>query len=226
MKRKRKNSLYLLFLVVVVVCLLYVWRSLKVNNVRCFNKSSYCSKETESAAERYIGKSYFDARNLLSKELSESIRVKKYRISFNFPDILSLEVDEREPKVAAKFAENKYYVFDKEGVSLGAVFNTQLPVILVYEVPHNEQFSFGMKLANELVKYYDAGNLSVDKAGLYAKVSGFDFAFPLYGDIDVILGSLEVILSQLNDIFQNSTIMSTGKNHKVDLRYKNPVISM
>jgi len=226
MKRKRKNSLYLLFLGVVVICLLYVWRYLKVNNVRCFNKSGYCSKETENTAEKYIGKSYFDARNLLSKELSESTRVKTYRISFNFPDILSLEVDERKPEIAAKFAENKYYVFDKEGMSLGTVFDTQLPVVLVYEVPYKEQFSFGIKLANELVKYYGAGNLSVDKAGLYVKISSFDFAFPLYGDIDVILGSLEVVLSQLNDGFQNSTIMSTGKNHKVDLRYKNPVISM
>ncbi|OGM33254.1 hypothetical protein A2803_00185 [Candidatus Woesebacteria bacterium RIFCSPHIGHO2_01_FULL_44_21] len=223
-----KKKIFLLIPIFILVgVIVYGFRQIRVADVTCTTQNGMCPSEIQSMVDASKGKSYFDAKNELASTLAESMRIARYTIRFNLPSTLAVEITERKPEIAAKFGENTYFLFDKDGVSLGEVSSTELPIITVFSVPRGERVNFAVRLARDLVKYYSAGELKMDKYGLYAKVkNGVEVVFPLEGDLDVLLGSLEVTLSQLNRGREDSTIgLTAGKIHKVDLRYKNPVIS-
>lgn len=222
-----KKLIFVLILFVGLGAFITALRQVRVKEIRCLSGSSACSSEVSKTVEEFRDKSYFEARKTLSKKLSENKRLANFKINFNLPDVLVVEVVERTPEIAAKFGENSYFLFDKKGVSLGEVSETSLPIIIVYEVPAKEKFGFAVRLAREVLKYYMGRDIRLDRHGIYATVqNGVEVVLPLEGDIDVLLGSLEVTLSQLNEDGKNPTIsLESGKTYKVDLRYKNPVIS-
>ncbi len=205
---------------------IYFLRRVKVVNILCTSQFGDCPAEIDDFLEDFKGQSYFDSKRALSSAFSQNPRIAYYRIRFNLPDVMAVEITERNPELAAKFGENNFFIFDKEGVSLGQVKESSLSTVTVYELPREKLFRFAIVLAREIFKYYGATNVAVDKHGLYAQVKNVEVVFPLEGDIDVLLGSLEVSLLQLNERSKNSTIiLAAGKNYKVDLRYKNPVVS-
>lgn len=222
-----KKGLYFVAAGVAFGVFVFGLQQVLIRKVVCVNQVGQCSAEVLGVIEEFKGKSYSEARNALARRFSGNPRLESFKISFNLPDVLVVNTVERVPEIAAKFGENSYFLFDKNGISLGEVAETSLPVIVVYEVPVGEKFSFAMRLSREVMKYYVGRDMRVDKYGLYGKVqNGVEVVLPLEGDVDVLLGALEVILSQLNGKPENPTIsLESGKSFKIDLRYKNPVIS-
>lgn len=223
----KKRVVRIVWSIIFVGLFIFALQKVGVSKQKCVSQYGECPKEIQQIVEKHIGGSYFIARNSISEELGGTARVSYFRIRFVLPDVISVEITERKPEIAAKFAEDNYYLFDVNGMSLGNVGETALPVVVVYEVPPGERFAFGMRLARELDKYYEARELRLDKQGLYARVRGnVEAVLPLEGDADVVLGALEVVVSQLNRGLRDSTIaLADGKNYRVDLRYKNPVVS-
>lgn len=222
-----KKAFYFVTAVVAVGVFVFGLQQIRIRKVECVNQVGQCSAEVLEVIEEFRGKSYSEARDSLARKFSGNPRLESFKISISLPDVLVVNTVERVPEIAAKFGENSYFLFDKNGISLGEVSESSLPVIVVYEVPVGEKFSFAVRLSREVMKYYRGRDMKVDKYGLYGKVqNGVEVALPLEGDIDVLLGALEVILSQLNGKTENPTIsLESGKSFKIDLRYKNPVIS-
>lgn len=223
----KKRILVVVLFLTIVSAAVYLIRQIRVLELVCSNAGKDCSGEINGFLMRYRDRSYIEIKDEVSRELSHNPLVAHYTIRFELPNRLSVDIVERVPKIAAKFGEERYFIFDSEGVSLGEVKETNLPVVMVYELPKDSKFRFAIVLAQDVVRYYGAENIRVDKSGLYARVRDSEVAFPLEGDRDVILGSLEITLSQLNRVVENSKIVLTaGNNYRIDLRYKNPVVGL
>lgn len=181
----------------------------------CSGQNRPCSVEIENLLRSQIGKNYFSARGFLDGELMGNTKVESFSLRFIFPSAINLEIVEKEAVVALAFAPQRIFTFDEEGNVLGEVAETNLPTANVVESLSDKPIKFAAELFLALNKYYNVTSAQLSKFGLKAIISGTEITFPLEGNIDVILGSLEVVL-QLKP--------STGKIYTVDLRYKNPVI--
>lgn len=212
---KRKIILYVFMVLAFIGLFLFVQKKIKVSQVRCLG----CSSEINALVNEKKGTSYFEAKRSLSSSFKENRRVNTYKIRYIMPSTLQVELTEKKEETALKFADDRYFVFDNNAVLLGEARETSLPTIQILELPQNNLMVNGLKLFSQLKKYYGVTNAKMDKFGLSVSLrEAKEVIFPLDGDIDVILGSLEVVLSQLNRVSQNHTIV-------VDLRYKNPVVS-
>jgi cell division septal protein FtsQ len=212
---KKKATLYVFGVIIAIGLFLFVQKRIKVNEVRCLG----CSSEIASLVDEKKGTSYFEAKRSLSSSFKENRRVNTYKIKYIMPSTLQVELVEKKEELALKFADDRYFLFDQNAVLLGEATETRLPTIQILELPRNDHMVNGLKLFSQLKKHYGVTNAKMDKFGLSVSLrEAKEVVFPLEGDIDVVLGSLEVVLLQLNRVTQNHTIV-------VDLRYKNPVVS-
>ena len=96
-----------------------------------------------------------------------------------------------------------------------------MPQLTINEEVDSQKLVFAIQVFSELVRIYGARSGELDKNGLYALLKGdFKAIFPLSGDVDVLLGVLEVTLSQLNEDAPQLKITS------IDYRFKNPVLKL
>ncbi len=214
---KRKIGAAVLVLVIIILSLVFLSKAFTINSIQCTSEGS-CDGEVVGLLESQKGKNYFAAKKSLGDSLSSHPKVESYEIHFAVPSTLSLSLIQKKEAFGLKFAQNRYLLFDEDASLIGESESTDLPYATVLGVPLDNELVFGVKLMLELVKYYGAENMRVDKNGFYAVLPNRgEVTFPLSGDVDVVLGSLEAVLSQLNRSPQNHTIT-------IDLRYKNPVV--
>jgi len=211
---RRKVFLFVVAATLVFLAFYFLSRKIVIAAVTCANKEGSCSGEIENMLQAQIGRNYFDAKRELEKNLRESSKVKSFNLRFIFPSALNLEVVEKEAVIAMVFAPERIFLFDEESNVVGEVRETQLPTLKVVESASDRSITFAAGLFKDLNKYYKITSGELTRFGLKANISGAEVTFPLEGDIDIILGSLEVVILRF----------STGKSYTVDLRYKNPVI--
>lgn len=212
---KKKAVLLLLAIAFGVGMFYFLSRKVVIASSTCSSQKGGCTEEIENLLSSQIGKNYFSARGFLVDRLNDSTRVESYNLRFIFPSTINLEIIEKEAVVALAFAPEQVFTFDERGNVLGEVTQTNLPTVKVVEGLSDKPIKFAAQLFVDLNKYYNVNSAELSKFGLKTNISGTEVIFPVEGDIDVLLGSLEVVL-QLKP--------STGKIYTVDLRYKNPVI--
>lgn len=220
----KKKVYTFLTLILIFVILFFLSQKIKVVAAKCESQFGPCSDEVSTIVNGEVGNSFFTAKRDLGKALSDSSRVENYIIRFNLPDTLLVEVVEKKAEAALKFAEDRYFLFDSEGNVVAETTETALPTLEVIDVPSDPSVQFAIKLFLDLFKYYDVTSGKIDKFSLTTNIRGADVIFPITGDVDLIFGSLEVSLLQLNRVRENSTISEAGILTTIDLRYKNPVI--
>lgn len=220
-----KRLLYAIIISFVILLFLTISKKIVVASTSCESQFGPCSEEIEDIIDRSIGQSYIDAKGSLGKALSESSRIEKYAVKFKVPSIVVVRVVEKKAEIALKFADHRYLTVDRKGNLIAEVDSTQLPTIEVTDTPNDHQIAYASDMFWNLFSYYGVTYAKLDKYSLRASVRGAGVIFPLEGDLDIIFGSLEVLLLQLNRVNENPTINSVGKYSIIDLRYKNPVIS-
>lgn len=222
-----KKKFFTLFCFSLLLCLVVflAGKFFRISTVECVSEKP-CSQEILKLLDAGKGKNYLQAKKDLGYVLSRQPKIKTYKLKYKLPSMLFVEVAERTGVVALKFAEDRYLVFDRDGSLLGEQAATELPFATVLGLASQKEMLFGVKLLNELATYYGIHEAKIDNHGLYVVLQGKgEISFPLVGDIDVVLGSLEVVLLQLNQTSQNHTIISeAGNDIRIDLRYKNPVV--
>lgn len=220
-----KRLFYVALMSTVIVIFWALSKKIVVVSANCQSQYGPCSEEVKNMVEERIDESYIDAKGSLGKALSESSRIERYHIRFQIPSEMLVEVVEKKAEIALKFTEERYFTFDRKGNLVAETGSTQLPTVDVLEAPSDSTIKYAVEMFWNLFKYYDVSYAKLDKYSLKANVRGAEVIFPLEGDLDILFGSLEVLLLQLNRTNENPTINSAGKYSIIDLRYKNPVIS-
>jgi len=77
-----------------------------------------------------------------------------------------------------------------------------------------------------LYSLYGVKEVRLRDRGLEARIGEILIIFPLEGDRDVLMGSLQLVLSQLNSGSEDFRIEEAlgSKPKVVDFRYKNPIV--
>jgi hypothetical protein len=208
-------------------------RIIVVDKIVCQSQYGTCDPTLERGLRRAEGLSLHLARKSLASTLSESPLVSDYSIRFILPAGYEVHFVERKAKFALIDSRTeKMILLDKEGRVISTVNSTNLPRVVINEnVPTiNEivgrDLLFALNLMFDVYLSYQVQEGFVEAGSLVVDLDrGIEVIFPLSGDRKVLVGSLSIILNQLNSLRKDSTIGDIDVTSKtIDLRYKNPII--
>lgn len=218
----KKILIGLLIIVLISGSLYLVIGNLKVQKVVCFSQFGPCNANLQLSIYNLQKKndSILETRLELNNLLKNDRSVLNYSVRFKLPISYEVNVIERKPVIGFLDSKtNNIILVDMDGVILGKVSSTVLPVVTTGLNLDNTQIVYIANLVSTLYTFYNIKNARVSADGIVVDgINGKEVDFPLAGDKDVLLGSLLLILSRLPRIQEASTI------NTIDLRFKNPVL--
>lgn len=219
---KRKFIFINIILVLLLLLLLVGYKNLKVAEIKCSSQYGPCDQEVATKLKSFEGEKIISTYQNINDLLGSDHKVANYKLNFAGPLHIEAEINQRKPSVAVQASgDSKYYLYSEDGYLLSIAKETQLPTINLLDksVATINQTKFVIEMAYALNQTYNVNMLVVRDGGMEFEVLGAPkIVYPIQGDIDVLLGSLTFVLSQLN------TQLGDFKMESVDFRFKNPVI--
>ena len=223
------------FLIVSFVGLFFVIpKKLKIKKIVCQSQFGPCSASVLGSIDKIENgeKNLNDVKKELQGILSSSALVSDYSLHFQFPNIVEVNLLERKPEYAIKAKDtDSHALIDKEGHVIYFQDLTGLPVLITTEPPPNvgevvsDKTFFALEILYGMFSSYQVREGKIENESLVIELSqGPKVIFPLEGEKDILLGSLRLVLSKLNNDGQDSKIENVSGASIIDLRFKNPVI--
>lgn len=216
-------SLILLFLLILPYLV-------TVKDVRCNSQFGSCSPHIVSGTDELVGVTYKNLEKQIALNDVLQSEVDAFTYYFIPPSQLVVNVIEKKGAIAVRSeAEEEFHIVSLDQTFISTAENTQLPKLYIDSSDYidHPDFGFCIELLSSLSQYYSVNEaIWTNNSFLIVYNESTEIVFPTQGDIDVLLGSLEVMLFRLNSALQNSKIsnVSADKIHTIDLRYKNPII--
>jgi len=224
------KTLVLASLVVLTVLLLP--HRLVIQKIECSSQFGKCSEIVKNDLEKLLNKNFTlkSSNSKVEDLLSKNPRILDFSTQYVPANSLKVHVVERKGEVAIKeLGSDTYLIVDNLGQLIEERIESELPKIQIESGSlkvGSDEINFSSSLVSELAKYYNIRQTKIDGFSMRAKYDSLELIFPLEGNIDVLLGSLELLLFQLNRSLQASTIdkVSVTNLSSIDLRYKNPIV--
>ena len=227
----KKRLLLVLLLGALIVGVYFLFRSVKVVNIYCKNQYGGCSSDITESLMFARGEQIISAKKKIETVLRDNVLISQYVVRYKLPDTLNVYVIEESPQVAIKESDNTFSVFTAEGQLIGVLPEVNVPTLLLEDYnPNVKQREYATELLFALHQIYGVWFGRIHYDGIVCDVQSHQVIFPLEGDVDVQLGTLQLLLFQLNTGGENSKIESAQDEsipmpaQVFDLRYKNPVI--
>lgn len=203
-----------------------------IRSIKCQSQYGPCNQNLTDSLGGLVNQNIRNTKESLNQLLSESIIVKQHSFQFLFPNKIKVNIVENKPIYALKSNSDSFAaLITKEGSVISKQDRTNLPVVEIQgalpqvgeKVDDQTLFAldlvYGVNLIDEiLISRLNKDKLEVDLA------KGIKAVFPLSGDRDVLLGSLNLVLTRLNSQDENFRIEEDKNEIVIDLRFKNPVI--
>lgn len=228
---KKQIIVFSILIILGVFAFIFFSGRIVIKNITCKSQYSYCGGYLDGKLSGVGGGNYRIIKRELKRLLDSEGIVQKYNILYRPPDGILVNVVIRKGIVALKTG-SEYYVIDRNGFIISKVKSTNL----VYFSADGVKYNVGDRIDDRLLFYsllvvgtnkmFPMEKAFVDERGdLEIKLRGSLLVlFPKEGDRDVLLGSLRLIINQLNKDSQNLRIEKDMNSMILDLRYKNPVI--
>ena len=225
----RKIIFLLIALLVVFAPVFVIPRIIIVKKVECVSQNGACSPNVLDLTKKAQGKALHKAKLYVKGVLTNDSQIIDFSSKFSLPNNLQVFIIEREPQVALKTGNQGFVLIDKEGYLLAkAEDQPNLPVLDIPKLEFSvnkvsEELSQSAHVLYELSKYYGVREAKLENSSLLIDFpKGIKTILPLSKDIDVLLGTLSLLVFQLN---KNNQEFRIEKSVTVmDLRYKNPVL--
>jgi cell division septal protein FtsQ len=215
-------------LIVVFVLLTPVMASklVKINKIECSSQYGSC-EESVMRMMPVLG-NYKDTKKYIEQELSKNIQINAFLIQYKIPSTLKVELDIKKPVSAIKNSSSQYYLIDNDGVVLSSSTESILPTVnrgdALYKMGENisDSDKFALDILTKVSYLYTINEGESDGKELKLKLNEALVArFPLSGDVDVLVGSLRLIFSRLNENVNGIRMEDT---REIDLRFRNVVL--
>ena len=231
---KKYNKLFLIIISFGFLFLVFrIPRMIPIREISCQNQFNIkCKESLLESFKKLEGENLHSAKLGAEKLFTEDVSIKGYTIQFSFPNKLIIDVIEKKA-VFAVFDElkNTYFLVDRGGEVIEISNNTNLPYLVVGEIDYavgdkvDDPISFALDVVNELYFVYGIGSGKLVGQSLEAILKdGKKVIFPLEGDVNKLIASLDLILRRLNSESENSNISSVDKVRTIDLRFEKPVL--
>lgn len=224
-----KRILFLLIPLFIFTIVFVIPTKVAVTSARCESSTGTCSSKLDDLIKGEVGKSIKTAWEEVDKSLRESSRVEKYTIRFYLPGELVVYAIEKMPIIAVQIAgQPGYILINTNGDKIDTSDDTSLPkVIITGQGVLDSEVFFSAEILKNLHSLHGVNQAEVSKDQFKVNLlPDVEFLYPTEGDVDVLLGSTELLLFQLNSLLEKSKIEDSGQSREtvVDLRYENPVI--
>lgn len=205
---------------ILITTLVVVFLRWPIKSVACENQYGPCSEEIANSLSLNQTKLYkIKLGKFVNDRLTGLNKVAEYSYAFEFPFGARVYVIEKKPQIALSFeGDSKFYLYTAQGIKIEETDKTELPIVEIWGDSTEVERIFGSEISFILFTEYNINKIRLGNKRIEFKYKEYDIIFPTSGDIDIILGSFELVLSWLNSQAQELKISL------VDFRYKNPVI--
>lgn len=226
------NIFRLLSIILLIVFILltpqFIYRLIKINKIVCTTQYGACSDELINAMNLTLGRDLKFSKNYLNSILKNDISINDYLIQYKITDRLDVDINLKKPKYVVVGLNNINYLVDKSGLVVAITNDTNLPKIVFSDASLqvgteiNSNIKFATELIDYLVYLFSINEIKNEEGGLVAfSKEGKKIIFPLEGDVKILIGSLRLIFSRLNDETEG---IRMNEIREIDLRYNNPVL--
>lgn len=229
---KTKIFMYFLFLLVLVPLVYRFPDFIIIKEIRCSSQFGGCRSDLSKNIGLLNGKPLRDVNREIALILEKDSYIEEYNTQLKLPNILLLNVVSKKSIYALKDGENSLFALvDKSGFVLSHNSETNLPKLIINgEFPEvgsivDEKQLFASELLYRTSSVYKVGRSEISDNKLVIELVGApDIIFPTEGDIDLLLGSMVILVSKLNSDDEVFRIGETQSVSSIDLRFKNPVL--
>lgn len=234
MKRKIKkpNIFKILSVIFIIIFILFIplitKRLIKITKIECSSQFGQCPDHIAYSLQHIANRNYKDSVKLTKNFLKNDILINDYLIQYKIPSTLKIELNLKKPNFAIKNADNIYYLISKDGQVLSVVNELNLPFMIKNDIKYStgdfiqSEEKFALQLIQKVAWLYSTKENLYENNILTIKLGeGPNVLFPTQGDIDVLVGSLRLIFSRLND---ESEGIRMGDIREIDLRFANPIL--
>lgn len=220
----KKIFLTALTAIVLLFALSYqFWIKVKVD---CASQYGSCPSDIVTILKQNQNKSLFAAKRNIKKLFSKNLTISEYAFQYRVPNTLLVNLVVKKPSFSVlDLSTSKHIFVDYDGNILEIGQSSVLPEVRVQNQISTlgskvgQEILFALRLQKGVYDMYQTKQGSIDDNGLVVVLpSQIKVIFPLQGDVDLLLGSLRLIYSKL----ENSSEIS--KFSEIDLRFKNPVL--
>lgn len=206
----------------------FVKKLIKIKTVECQSQYGECPQNIVSDLKYLESSDYLVAKKRINQVLSENSRVSSFLIQYKIPSTIKVDLNLKKPKYSIKNSSNIYFNVDTEGNVLEVSNESLLPVVtkndLSYKVGDkvSDQEKFALKIFEKVSWILTTSSGEIQEESLKIITNeGKVVYFPLTGDVDVLVGSLRLIFSRLNEGSQGIKMEDIKE---IDLRFANPVL--
>ena len=225
-----KIRIFKILSIVLIITFLFsipivIQKVIKIEKIECESQYGECDEVIVNSLQ--LTGNYRDTKKIIKQKLEKDVLINSYLIQYQIPNKLKIDINLKKPRYAI-FNGSKYFLIDKDGLIINESNETNLPTLkkdgdnLVVAEKINEKDKFALSIISGLTYLYsiNSGNIINNELKVISN-EGIIIRFPLEGDKDVLLGSLRLIFSRLNDGTKGIRIEDTKE---IDLRFKNPVL--
>jgi hypothetical protein len=183
----------------------------------CTTQKGNCPSEIDSLLQEAVGLSVKESLQSTNKILKEDSAINNYKVKYIFPQRLNVILELKNPSVLVKYTGfSTPIVLGEAGSPMRSMATHDLPTLLVEG--EGKDLKRAIPLVLSLHEYYGLQSFTLDTNTLRSKTNdGITLVLPINKDLDILLGSVNLTLSQLNQELQGIRI------EEVDFRYDNPV---
>ena len=205
---------------------LFLWPYFVKVKVVCLSQYGDCPADMSGKLLALNGKNLASAKRQTNKILKNEFIISEFSTQFKLPSTLRVDILVKKPVFALKEAgSDKFVLVDGDGIVLTDAASTTLPVVEIEgALPKNGDNTspsnlFALNLMAGVNQMYGVTDSKVSGTTLLVELPGqIRVIFPLDGDSSVLLGSLRLIYSKIQEEGNPNGF------REIDLRFKNPVL--
>lgn len=206
-------------------------RIIEVKTVECANQYGRCSSDLYAKLEAAVSKpgNLYDKRRQVSQILASDLQVSEFALQLKLPNTLQVKLVERKATFSIGLLDGPKALVDVAGYVIAIVEDTKLPLLQVDELPPDvgekvsQQSLFALNILVSTYSNFRVKSAKLTRNSLLIELDrGLEVIFPLEGDQKSLMGSLALILAEIDK--ENGSEALKERVNTIDLRFKNPVV--
>lgn len=219
----------IIFVVLFLLLLFSSITQIRIKKIHCRNQYGVCSSQLSGFVKGLESRKLVEVQRSLRASLRADFQIDDYLIQYKFPNEIEIDLIEKKAVYALHFLGQENFSFvDDFGVILSFQKETSLPIVTSSSSPKNigetisDEELFALRLMRDIFLLYQIRQGEIEDGAFYIKLADEkSVVFPLQGDREVLISSINLILSRWRDLGPDFDPSGVSE---IDLRFRNPVI--
>ncbi|MFC1649148.1 hypothetical protein ACFL2C_00335 [Patescibacteria group bacterium] len=226
-----KRTLSFIVVVFVAVLVVVLLKKFQISKFECNTQFSECDQELVNQLNGSLPQDYFSARESLQDVMKNNTHIYKYSYQLRLPATIRVDILVRKPTIALKSENvNSVSLVDQFGKVVRVESTSNLPFLYIEGKLPNVGEDVGQFRMNQILmtlgfySSFEIEKVIEENEDLYIHIFNTPLVIvPSTSDNELMVGSVNLVLSRLKHILQESKI-DISEVQRIDFRYKDPII--